>query len=453
LHVPIAGDIAAVSADLLYGEPPTLRVEDDTTQDRLDEIMVAGLRASLLEGAELCSAYGGVYLRVAWNTAVADYPLVDAIAPDCAAPEWVSGHLRAVTFWRVLSEPTETVVVRHLERHEPGIVYHGLYEGSQDSLGQPVPLTDRPETAHFAAGVGADGGILTGAKRLAVVYIPNMRPHRIIRGTPLGRSDYAGVEHLMDALDEAWSSWMRDIRLGKGRLVVPDAFLTSEGRGSAAAWDADREVYAAVAGLQGANDSFASMMQPVQFAIRVAEHSQTCTELAEQIVRGAGYSAQTFGESGDLRVTATEVQHRERRSYSTRDRKLEYQTPQLSSFTETVLEVDRHIFNTKVIPQRPTVTWPDGVQDAPEQVAATADLLRRANAASTETLVRIVHPDWDDEQVAEEVQRIQGEGEQDVVRLAGLVGPDRQRDGAPGQDPETPQEDDAPSTTASDQRR
>ena len=41
----------------------------------------------------------------------------------------------------------------------------------------------------------------------------------------MGRSDYDNLRDLMDALDESYSSWMRDIRLAKARLIVPAQFL------------------------------------------------------------------------------------------------------------------------------------------------------------------------------------------------------------------------------------
>ncbi|MFL1440406.1 phage portal protein [Nocardiopsis protaetiae] len=440
LHVPLASDISATNADLLFGEPPTLTVaeqgEDKPTQDRLDWLMVeGGVHAALLEAAEIASAYGGVYLRASWDTAVADHPLVDAIAPDCAAPEWRSGRLTAVTLWKVLEDTDDNRVLRHLERHEKGRVYHGLYEGTRDSLGRKLPLTDRPETRGFA--VEADGGIPTGATRIAVVYIPNMRPHRIIRGTPLGRSDYAGSEHLMDALDETWSSLIRDIDLGKGRLVVPSSFLDVHARGEAATFDMDRRVFTPVTGLQSADDKFTDMVEQVQFAIRVDEHLAAAGALTEQIVRGSGFSAQTFGESKDLAITATEVQHRERRSFATRQRKIKYVTPELAGFMETVLEMDAVKLKSKVAPQRPTIEWPDGVQDAPEATARTVELLTRARAASDEVKVRMVHPDWDDTQVLEEVKKIQDENPVvDPMAAAGLVnGQDDEGDDAPDDSP------------------
>jgi uncharacterized NAD-dependent epimerase/dehydratase family protein len=55
------------------------------------------------------------------------------------------------------------------------------------------------------------------------------------------------------------------------------------------------------------------------------------------------------------------------------------------------------------------VEFEDSVQEDPLTLANTADVLRRAQAASTDTLVRMAHPEWDDTMVAAEVERIQQE--------------------------------------------
>lgn len=405
VHIPIAADIAETSADLLFGEPPQITVDDGATQDRLAELIdELALPSYLLESAEVVAAYGGGYLRVSWDTDLADHPLVDTVPADAAAPEWWHGRLAAVTFWRVLHVESEQVW-RHLERHEPGRVFHGLYRGTTDRLGRAMPLPDHPDTAPFAEMVDDEGGFATGVDGLLVVYVPNMRPHRVLRGSPLGRSDYQGVEPVMDALDEAWTSWMRDLRLAKARIVVPDAYLQSQGRGRGAYFDAEQEVYSSLSMLPKP-DASGSMITQVQFNIRVAEHQQTTQELVEQIVRGAGYSAQTFGEQGEVAMTATEAIGRERRSFTTRARKINYWRPALRTLVEILLQVDRVVFESKIQPGRPDVEWPDGVADNPESTARTLQMLQIAQAASVETRVRMLHPDWDSDAVENEVARI-----------------------------------------------
>lgn len=423
LHVPIAGDIASTSADLLMSEPPaftfgTGETKDQATADRLDVLLTdGGVYATLLEAAELAAAYGDVYLRVRWDPTLADHPLPDALPGDVAVPEFRYGILSAVTFWKVLHEE-DGQVWRHLEKHEPGVILHGLYQGTEDRLGRLVPLQDRPETEAFAAQVDENGGIATGTEILTAQHIPNVRPNRLLRGSPLGRSDFSpAVQRLMDGLDETYSSWMRDIRLAKGRLVVPAEYMDNHGRGQGASFDIDREVYE---GLRIPTKQEGGMeLEAHQFDIRVAEHAGTAQDLTAQIVRGAGYSVQTFGETGDVAATATEVVARERRSYTTRSRKIAYFRPGLARFVEALLAVDAQVFKSGVTPARPVIEWPDGVAVDPQGLATTLDLLNRAEAASTEVRVRMLHPDWDEPQIAAEVEAIRGDsGMLDPVQAA-----------------------------------
>jgi A118 family predicted phage portal protein len=408
MHVPIAGDLCGGSADLLFSEPPKLTVDDTTTQARLDELVDDGMLTTLQTAAEVGAALGGVYLRPVYDKDLSDRPWIVAEHADRAIPEWTWGRLSAVTFWKVVREE-DGQVWRWLQRHEPGLIFHGLYQGTAEKLGRPVPLEDDPATAGFAPLVGEDGSIPTGYDKLDVVYIPNQSSRRwrsVDRLQHLGRSDLDGVEPLMDALDETYSSWMRDIRLGKGRIIVPETYLQSNGPGRGASWNPDQEAFSGVNVLRS-GDGMA--LTVAQFAIRVQEHRETAEDLVNQILRSAGYSGQTFGLGDGVAVTATEVTARERRSMTTRGRKILRWRPALAQLVEALLAVDQHVFGGPVTPQRPTVEFEDSVQEDPLSLANTADVLRRAQAASTDTLVRMAHPEWDEDQVAAEVQRIQVE--------------------------------------------
>ncbi|MEV3981761.1 phage portal protein [Nonomuraea sp. NPDC049758] len=410
IHVPIAADIASTSADLLFSEPPSLRLSGTPSQKRLDKILAdGGVIPVLLEGGELAAAHGGVFLRAGWDTELSDMPIIDTVPADAAVPEFSKGRLKAVTFWRIVHED-EHEVWRHLERHEFGRVFHGLYRGDADRLGMQVPLQDLPETESFSELVDAEGGFDSHYRGLLVHYVPNMRPHRTLRGTALGRSDYAGVEILMDSLDETFTSWMRDLRLGKGRIIVPEVYLQNTGRGRGAMFDPDREVYAPLGMLPPPGGSGSSMITVSQFDIRVAEHQATAKSLLAQILRGAGYSVQSFGEAGEgAAATATEIHSRERRSFTTRRRKIGYWTPALSWLSECLLAIDNAVYGTKVVAERAQVEWPDGVTPDPEALSRTLDMLNRAQSASLDTRIRMLHPEWEDTQVKAEVDRLRDE--------------------------------------------
>lgn len=420
LHVPIASDIAATSANLLFSKPPAITASNDGNQAALDELMDDGTHAKLLEAAETCAAMGGVYVRTVWDTDVSDQPMLDIVPADAAVPLFRYGKLQAVTFWRIISDDGAEVV-RHLEMHVPGqnAIFHSVYVGDQTDLGRVYPLTDFPETASFAQYL-SDGNAITfpdmPQDASTVVYVPNQLPNRIWRDlgpavAPFGRSDYSGAEGLMDSLDETYTSWMRDVQLAKARLIVPQEYLDNIGRGKGAVFDPDRQVYSPIsmmtAGQGGTNDIMAN-----QFAIRFAEHQATTGDLINRIVQAGGYSGQTFGEydSQGAAMTATEIQARERNTLITRNKKVLYWRPALRDILYGWLAVKRSVFNdTSVSPERPEAEFPEVVLPDQLELAQTASALSGADAASKETLVRLVHPDWSDPEVKAEVRMIYAE--------------------------------------------
>ena len=407
LHMPLAGELASVSADLLFGDAFDLTVVDKAAAKRLDELRSeTSLQNKLLEGAETCAALGGAYLRASWDKDLADEPFLTTMLPDHAVPEFRYGRLTAVTFWReVVGDAQKGVVLRHLERHERGVILHGLYRGEKDLLGHAIDLKASPDTEGLEPVITLPDAL---AKRLAVAYVPNVLPDKRRPTSPQGRADVEGCESLLDALDETYTSWMRDIRLGKSRIVVPaDALepaVFGGGRGAGKSFDADREVFTELE-----VDPQHMDITPVQFDLRTAEHAETALHLFERIVSEAGYSPQTFGLKIEGRAeSGTALRLREARTFKTMARKQRYWAPALADVCELLLVLDGAIFGRAVTAERPRVTWPEETA-TPQEVAQTLTLLRTAEAASTETMVRMLHADWADEAVQAEVARIQAE--------------------------------------------
>lgn len=418
LHIPIASDLCQASADLLYAEPPSFGVPEgkDAVKEYLERWQ-EGLHSELATGAEVGAALGGRYHRVTWDREIdPDGPFLTTVDADQAIPEFRWGRLVAVTFWKVVKSSGMTRI-RHLERHEldsqgNGVVLHGLYEGTVDNLGHQIPLTEWEGTEGIV--VDEDGVVVEGrTPGLLVEYVPNQRPNRVWRKHPvgrhLGRSDLAGVEGPMDALDEVYSSWMRDIRLAKSRILIPEYMLAANRPGQGASFDLDREVYVPVRSAAPEDGDATIVLN--QFSIRVEEHRASVQELTEVILRTAGYSAQTFGEAEDgAAMTATEVTSRERRSYLTRDRKIRAERPAVSRLVTKMLSIQRDVFGDSAAEPVPvSVDFGDAIQEAPLLLAQTALALDQAGAASTEVKVQMVHPDWSPEQVKAEVELIRSQ--------------------------------------------
>ncbi|MBG0560717.1 phage portal protein [Actinoplanes aureus] len=432
LHVPLPADLAATSANLLFSELPKITHEDKAIQERIERLEEDGLTTLLLHAAEAASALGDVYLRpVVDEDVLPGRAFFATVHADGAIPLIRWGRLVEVTFWSTLLVDGDTHV-RLLEHHEvvggAGRIVYAVYEGTSTTLGRPVPLTEHADAAHLADLVDEESAQATELDRLDVVRVPNAGPQRRWRTSgPLkyfGRSDFDGNEQFFDALDETWTDWMRDIRLARGRIIVPAYMLQSHGPGRGASFDMEQEIFTQLEMMPGQQSGPAITAN--QFAIRWQEHQATADAIEKVAMRHAGLSAQTLGEDGgDVAMTATEAQARERQSFTTRGNRIGTWRPAIAELIELLLAVERARFRTGPEPDRPNVEFGDSVSESPETLARTLQLLEAAQAVSVDTKVRMLHPDWDDPQVREEVERIQNAGatatepELTLGRLAG----------------------------------
>jgi hypothetical protein len=89
--------------------------------------------------------------------------------------------------------------------------------------------------------------------------------------------------------------------------------------------------------------------------------------------------------------------------------------------------------DTSVSPERPDIDFAEVVLPDPLQMAQTANALAGAEAASKQVLVQMIHPDWTQADVDEEVSRIYAEIGSEVLGRARIT--------LQGQPDETLQED------------
>ena len=435
IHVPVPADLAAAVAGLLFSEAPAL-TGSKTAQAAIEGIIDGGLHTVLRHAAEIGAVLGDVYLRPVIDKDIAPKrAIATAVPADAAIPVIRWGELVEVTFWSCLHEDRSTYV-RLLEHHDvvrgAGRITYSLHEGTQQELGRAIPLTEHPDAAHLADLVDAEGSQATGLRELDVVRVPNAGPQRAWRKLgPLkyhGRSDLDGNEPLFDRIDRVWTGWMGDIHNARGRITVPSWMLESRGAGQGAEWDADREVYSAINAQPGDQ---APTLTVTQFAIRHVEHKATIDALMEAAMRHAGLSSQTLGEEGDISMTATESQNRERQSFVTRGDRINTWAPRLAKYVELHMAVEQKHFAGPE-PELPNVAFADSVSESPETVARTTQLLFAAEAISIETRVRRNNPDWDDTQVKEEVEKIRldfGKSVEDPDTFTGAPPPGGQPDG------------------------
>lgn len=477
IHIPVAEDIATLSSELLFAEPPLVRldvpkiekpkdppkpspvtgtlppdpitgevpgpeaigapptdpitgeVETETVddpagieaQETLEWILDrVGWHSLLLAAAETQSPLGSVCLRIAWDKEVdSKAPFLTRVDADAAIPEYKWGRLVAVTFWTTI-ESSKSKVVRFLERYSPGKVEYAVYEGGYDNLGKRKPVTDYDQLAWVAELDGLVGDTVEYPNLqglLLATSIPNRLPDPSDRQAVIGRSDYTpGILTLFDSIDEIASSLMRDIELGKGRVFVAQYLLQDQGAGKGSTFNTDQAFFSPVRANPAEKDELPLVAS--QFAIRVEEHIKAIEWYSAKAIRSAGYNPDSdFGQEGG-EMTATEYSGRNRRSFSTRSKKALYWKTALEHLIEALIRVFNAEFagldgNRPAIPEEwpVTVEFPPAAHPDIKYLAETANTLKQAMAASTRVRVQLVHPDWTDMEVDEEVARIEDEGE------------------------------------------
>lgn len=472
IHVPLAQDIATLSSELLFAQTPLIKLDvpkierpkappapspitgtlppdpitgevpepgtpptDSNTGEVATEVVDdpagieaqrtlewlldrIGLQAILLAAAETQSPLGSVCLRIAWDKSIDDKaPFLTRVDADAAVPEYRWGKLVALTFWRTLHVDGNKVV-RHLERYEPGRVLHGVYEGTGDNLGRPVPFSDYTETTWLAEpGVVQNGNELVGVPEgaLLATSVPNKLPDPSDRQATIGASDFSpGVLTLMDAVDEIATSLMRDIDLGKGRVFLARYMLEDQGPGKGAAFNEDQRYFSPL-NVNPAEGDDGLPLKLSQFEIRVEEHLRSIEWYAAKAVRAAGYNPDAdFGDDG-AEMTATEYTGKNRRSFSTRSKKILFWTQALQQIVEALIRVFNQEFaataGKEPIPEEYPilVEFPPAARPDLKVLAETASLMKSAEAASMKIRVQLLHPDWDDTRVDQEVEELKSE--------------------------------------------
>lgn len=410
VHVPIAGDIAETSANFLFGESPVIKIAEahekeaaqsaKDTQSTVDTmLMESGFYRRILEGAETCAGIGGVFIKVAWDEEVSPYPVPVVVQADRAIPEFKFGIMTACTFWQVLDiDKNGTVVWRLLERYERGLITTTLWKGSQDKLGFEMNLTVHPLCEDMEP-------VQATVNEMLAFYIPNKLPNRIDRNSYLGRSDYSGIEGLMDSLDEVYSSWVKDIAISQGKIHVPESFMQQTTNGKGMRYNLDQTVYVKLdmdPTIEGKS------LTATQFAIRANEFEKSALNLMDRIISSAGYSPQSFGLSIEGRAeSGTALSIRERKSFATKSKKEDYWHTALCGIIKAMALVYYTELGGKLdINLTPNVSFSDGITNNLSELAMSVKMISDAQAASTATKVRLLHPEWEEDQVQEEATKI-----------------------------------------------
>lgn len=399
--VPLPRELARFSSALLFSETPKVKsaaLKSDV--ERLERVNDFGAMCML--GGIQTAAEGRVGLRIIRDPEVSpNTPLVvvvpdDQIVWDIRHGAFYRGGM-IITERRPRSQTTgkkTRTVYRLLEEHTIGLVTRTLYKGEDGYLGKEVPLTELPEFADLAPIVH------TGLDRPTLIPWENV---------PGAESDFFGLEPLFGVFNEAES-----LMLDRGRKAVPRVFVDRSLADETGRLEIDG--YMLVGSkrmLPALGQSPTSNIETVEPKLQSQEHVAWLDHLEQLIVTCAGYAPATWGIQGHTAsvhraVSGYAMKLAQLRTLLNRAAK-EHMALQALGWALATSLCWMADDGRPVEDFLPSISLGDGLPSDPLDGAQQVQFLRQAEAASTEELVRIVHPTWGPGEVAAEVKLISEE--------------------------------------------
>jgi len=415
---PMPAKISGAFADLNFGEDPEFTAANEKDQDRLTEIVEENrLPSELRLAADTCVAEGEVWWRILVDPEQADVPLIRWHSRGQVLPLIRGRKVLACAFVSTIAvESNGNTVIRLFEVHGEGTMLNLLFSGTSTSLGQPINLSQRPETAD-----------LPEAWNHALPMLAGRVINKIGRRGNLGISDYAGITDYLLALNETATIGQENARLTlKKRVVVPQRFLDRNGDFPAGAdiiiaTDTDTDPDKPGQGLAQIEWSFDAQ------AFIAYKH-----ELEQTVVARVGLVPQLLGigsaqDGGGQALTGPAIKLRYMPATLAAAGKGRFWDDELPGILCAAQRVDALTPKQDGLGREwaeastpPTVERSSALPEDETEEATRHQLLVTAELEARQTAIEALHPDWDEKRVLEELTRIRA----DIGTVPAITPPD-----------------------------
>lgn len=414
LHIdPLPERISGAFRELLFGDEPSFFAGDESDQDLMDALVEeTALSSELARWCDVMVSEGECWWRAWTDLDASDHPLVSGHSRLNVIPLFVGRKTVGAAFVDNLlnqeiyiENQVHVIFWRHIEIHTHGYVRNLLYKGTIGGLGDRMPLNSLPETAHLDE---------DWYHNLPCMLAGRM-PHKLGRDFRLGVSIYQGPRDLLMDLNEARTIAAENARLVlKARMVVPANSLDADGNFNAAedvivAESLDEE-------LGGKNSGPYAVLEYNFQAGQIISHKN---ELVLDIMSRCGlaeqFANQSRGGAGEA-FTGTALRTRLVPTVQAAKgvaRPIDKETPKMlmAMALLSALPVeeggcgqDWKDATAKPTFQRAPILPEDQNEEVQRHVMAV-----QGEIESIQQAVEEMHPEWDDETIELEVERIRAD--------------------------------------------
>lgn len=293
---------AAEMASLVYNEKCEISIGDDEneTAEFINNVLKRNkFDKKFQDFLEYSFAMGGMVIKPYVEN---DEIKLSFVTADCFIPiAWSNETITEGVFINETQKGKKRYTLLEWHTWDNGIytVTNELYESEfGDDLGRPVSLDV------LYPGLEPVVGMPNIERTLFTYFKPNTA-NNIDTQSPLGIPIYANALPTMKSIDTAFDSFHREFRLGKKRILVPEAMIKTvidqDGRPQRY-FDASDETYEAFGG-----DMDDTEMKDIKVELRVTEHIAAINALLNLYAMQTGFSSGTFNFDGESMKTATEV--------------------------------------------------------------------------------------------------------------------------------------------------
>lgn len=425
IAVNVAFLISKVAADFLFLEPLDLTAldkdgkaaTDSPDQEKLDDIWSRNrLQTNLYESALTNSAKGDSIWKV--NRIDGKAEIVE-MRPELWIPEIGRNRddFTAHNFLYPFKKSGTTQWYCHVERHTPGKVTNAVYKVKNAKTtkvgnvkdGQEVmvitngfDLEDQPIALDsFSDYIGSlPEEVDTKLEFMPVVHIPNIR----ISDSTFGLSDYNDLKDLFTELNARISQVSRILdKHADPKMAGPKGLLDENGeidRGTLELVEVDKDdvLPQYITWESALEHAFSQIDKVLDLVLMLSETSKAAFGMVQ------GGTSKTLVSGAALKMMLI-------RTLAKVARKRQYYNSGLTSLLRMSLMVEG-VKDPKI-----NIEWPSGLPEfVQETINQELDKFGEG-AQSLKTTIENLNPEWDDERVEEEVDRIREDGD-----IGGLIG-------------------------------
>lgn len=454
IHSGIPGLISTKMATILFGSGFQIKLvvykEDSEEEDEIKSKQAQDLFDNLLtimkvnerleNGAEHESWGGGIFFKLSHKVALSNYPILEVADVTKAEAIIDRGVLVAIKFkyWYVHKDRRYRIDEIYTTNEDNfATIRYELFELRSNGEERQLPLETIPEGAEIK--YTADGEqklndndefVYTNVKGMLAFYKPNKTPSHEFTDSYFGASDYEGALDSFDALDEAYTALIQELRDNKTIRYFPETMIPkrevilSDGRVISEPMLPNGFVtnYVMVTGDldQNAKNEIKITQIPDKSESLLIKWRTALTTA----INNAGISPLALGITGleAVNSSAESQQERNKATLETRAKKLKLWTPFmkdlfmqmmiLTSWMQQNTNADQDAFakldlnfdNLDI-----NITFGDYITPKIEERIETWGSAKTQGVASIETVIDNIHPEWTEIQKLTEVQRLKFE--------------------------------------------